>query len=267
MDMEREYNCRAKVPEYPAILEGWGRDAAAFRDSHGCAELDLAYGPSQRQVMDIFWPDASRAAPLALFLHGGYWQALDHSWFSHLAAGLVAQGVAVALPSYDLCPTVSLAALTDEVREAAAFLYRRHRRRILATGHSAGGHLTAMLMATDWHARDPVLPHDLVPAGMPISGLFDLEPLVDTSINKAVGLDVDKARRLSPLRLPAPGGKIHAVVGGLEGPEFERQARALAAAWGGSWESVPGAHHFNVIAPLRDPASALVRQALLLVPR
>jgi arylformamidase len=267
MDMEREYNCRAKVPEYPAILEGWGREAAAFRDSSVCAELEIAYGPSPRQVMDIFWPDVSRAAPLALFIHGGYWQALDNSWFSHLAAGLVAHGVAVALPSYDLCPAVSLATLTDQLREAAAFLYRRHHRRILATGHSAGGHLTAMLMATDWPARDAALPPDLVPAGLPISGLFDLEPLVETSINKAVGLDRTEARRLSPLRLPGRGGKLHAIAGGLEGPEFERQARSLAEAWGGSWESVPGAHHFNVIAPLADPTSALVRQALQLVPR
>jgi len=254
--LEREYNNRAKVPDFPAIAAALGRDAAAFRAGHPDSELGVSYGPGARQAMDIFWPAAGRDTPLAMFLHGGYWQSLDRAWFSHLAAGLTARGVAVAMPSYDLCPTVTLAELIEQVRGAAAFLYRRHGRAMTAFGHSAGGHLTAMLMATDWPARG--LPAGMIAAGLSISGLFDLVPLIETTVNDALRLDADEARRLSPLLLPSPGLPFHAVVGGAEGPEYERQSRRIAEAWGGTWEVVAGANHFVVYAPLEDADSAMV---------
>jgi arylformamidase len=255
--MEREYNNRAKVPDFPAIAEALGRDAAAFRAAHPDSELGLSYGPAERQALDIFWPASGRDAPLAIFLHGGYWQSLDRAWFSHLAAGLTSRGVAVAMPSYDLCPTVTLAQLVEQVREAAAFLYRRHGRPMTAFGHSAGGHLTAMLMATDWVSRG--LPAGMIAAGFAISGLFDLAPLVATTVNGALRLDEAEARRLSPLFMAPPGLPFQAVVGGAEGPEYERQSRSMAEAWGGTWESMPGANHFTVLAPLTEN-SAMVQQ-------
>lgn len=241
-------------------MQEWVRDAAAFRASHPHAELDVAYGDTPRAAVDLFWPGPGRDAPIALFIHGGYWQALDKSWFSHLARGLVAHGVAVAVPSYDLCPQITLAALVEQVRDSVAFLARRHGRAMLATGHSAGGHLTAMLMATDWPGRG--VPAGTVPAGLAISGLFDLPPLVRTTINAGLHLDDAEARRLSPLFMPPPGGRLHAVVGGDEGLEYARQSRSMAQAWGGTWESVPGENHFTVIAPLANPGSAMVRTAL-----
>ncbi|GGG23297.1 esterase [Caldovatus sediminis] len=265
MDLEAEYNNRARVPEHPAILEGWAREAAAYRAARrDAAELDLAYGPGERERLDLFWPDgaAARDAPIALFLHGGYWQALDRSWASHCARGLNARGVAVAVPSHDLCPAVTVRRIVEQMRAAAAFLHRRHKRRLLAAGHSAGGHLAALLMATDWRALDPALPADLVPVGLPISGVFELEPLLPTTIARALRLDAAEARALSPRWLPAPrGGALHAVVGGAESAEFLRQTRDFAAAWGGSWEALPGANHFTVLAPLSDPESALVARA------
>ncbi len=254
--LEREYNNRAKVPDFPALAEALGRDAATFRSAHPDSELGVSYGPGARQAMDIFWPAAGRDAPLAIFLHGGYWQSLDRAWFSHLAAGLTARGVGVAMPSYDLCPAVTLAALTEQVCEAAAFLYRRHGGTMTAFGHSAGGHLTAMLMATDWAARG--LPAGLIGAGLSISGLFDLVPLVETTVNDALRLDVAEARRLSPVLMPSPGLPFHAVVGGAEGPEYERQSRSMAEAWGGTWEVMPGANHFMVYEPLTDADSTMV---------
>jgi arylformamidase len=108
IDLEAEYNNRARVPEHPGIIAGWKESAAAFRASHQNAEFGISYGPSARQMLDIFWPDASRDAPLALFIHGGYWQALDPSSFSHLATAANANGVALALCGYDLCPQVRL---------------------------------------------------------------------------------------------------------------------------------------------------------------
>jgi len=260
MDLEAEYNNRAKVPDHMTVMGGWRRDAAAFRAAHGHAELDLAYGPTRRQAMDIFWPGAARDAPLALFIHGGYWQALDKSWSSHLATGLMAHGVAVAMPSYDLCPEVTVAAIIDEIREAAAFLARRHGRGMVALGHSVGGHMTAMLMATDWPARG--LPRGMVAAGLAISGLFDLPPLVSTTINDPLHLDHTEAHRLSPMFMPSPGLPLHAVVGGDEGVEYERQSRDIASAWGGTWEALPGHNHFTILAELTDPASPVVRRAV-----
>jgi pimeloyl-ACP methyl ester carboxylesterase len=145
----------------------------------------------QQAALDLFWPDAVRQGPVVVFVHGGYWQRSHRLAFSHLAQGLLAHGVAVAMPSYDLCPGVTLSQLVEQVRDSVAFLHRRLGRRFLATGHSAGGHLTTMLMATDWRARG--VPDGIVPAGMPISGLFDLEPLIQTTVNTAVGLDAAEA--------------------------------------------------------------------------
>jgi arylformamidase len=264
IDYEAEYNNRAKVPGHPAVMAGWARDAAAFRAACAGAELDLAYGPSARQALDIFWPGSGWDGQLALFIHGGYWQGLDKSFFSHLAAGLLAHGVAVAVPSYDLCPQLTVGEITEQMRAACAFLHRRHGRNMLAIGHSAGGHLSAMLMATDWPARG--LPSGLVPSALAISGLFDLRPLVQTSMNAALRLDEAEARRLSPLFVPRPAGRIHAAVGGLEGPEFIGQSRRIAEAWGGTWDVLPDHDHFTVIAPLADPASLMVGSALDLLP-
>jgi arylformamidase len=262
-DLEAEYNNRDKVPEHPSIIAGWARDAAAFRATHDNAELDVPYGPSPRQMLDVFWPGRQRTAPMALFIHGGYWQALDKSFSSHLARGLLAHGVAVAMPSYDLCPQVTLSVLTGQLREAAAFLYRRHGGRMLATGHSAGGHLAAMLMATDWAAHG--LPAGMVANALAISGLFDLPPLVGTTTNDALHLDQAEARRLSPLFLPPPGGRIHAVVGADEGVEYIRQSSAIADAWGGSWEAMPGHNHFTIVDELADPDSRVVKKARMLL--
>ncbi|NOG71784.1 alpha/beta hydrolase [Roseicella sp. DB1501] len=261
MDAQAEYDNRARVPEHPAIIAGWQRDAAAFRAAWREAELGLPYGPGERERLDLFRPGPGEDWPTALFIHGGYWQALDRSFFSHLARGLLARGVAVAIPSYDLCPQVTLEAIIGQMRAAALLLHRRTGRRLLASGHSAGGHLTAMLMATDWRAQDARLPADLVPAGLPISGVFELEPLLPTTIAAALHLTPEMARAFSPRYLPPPGGTLHAVVGSAESDEFRRQARDFAAAWGGTSEELPARDHFTVIAPLAESDSSLARRA------
>jgi arylformamidase len=261
MDAQVEYDNRARVPENPAIIAGWARDAAAFRAAWPEADPGLAYGPGERERLDLFRPGPGTGWPTALFIHGGYWQALDRSFFSHLAQGLLARGVAVGIPSYDLCPAIPLARIVEQMRAAAAMLHRRCGRRLLATGHSAGGQLAALLMATDWRALDPALPADLVPAGLPISGVFELEPLLPTTIATALRLTPAEAHALSPRFLPPPGGTLHAVVGAAESAEYLRQTRDFAAAWGGTWEALPGLNHFTVLAPLAEPDSPLARRA------
>jgi arylformamidase len=133
---------------------------------------------------------------------------------------------------------------------------RRHGRGAVACGHSAGGHLTAMLLATDWPAYG--LPSNAVASGTAFSGLFDLAPLLATTVNDKLGLDVAEAACLSPIRLPAPVARLTALVGGLEGAEYVRQSREIAQHWAGAWAVLPGRHHFDIVAPLADPAAPMV---------
>lgn len=262
MDAEREYNNRARVPESAEIIAAWARDAAVFRASGVRAELNLAYGGGAREKLDLFLPPNAEAAPTALFIHGGYWQALDRSFVSHCARGLLAQGVAVAVPSYDLCPAVTLGEIAEQLRRAAAFLHRRQGGRLLAAGHSAGGQLAALLLATNWPAWEPGLPPGMVGAALPVSGVFELGPLKGTSIAKALNLTGQDIATLSPRLLPPPAFEaLHVVVGGAESDEFIRQSRDFATHWGGGFEALPGANHFTVLDPFTDPAHPLMIRA------
>jgi arylformamidase len=154
IDYEVEYNNRARVPEHPQIFEGWQRDAAAYRDlakSEGRAELGILFGSTARQTIDLFSSKGGAAnAPLALFIHGGYWRSLDPSMFSHLARGMNAHGVTVAVSGYDLVPQVSIADIVAQAQAACVFLWKKFGRRIMVSGHSAGGHLAGCMVATDW---------------------------------------------------------------------------------------------------------------------
>jgi arylformamidase len=275
-DYEAEYNIRARVPEHPEIFAAWVRDAAAYREAATAArqaDLDMRYGASARQTIDLFYPRGGDAAPLALFIHGGYWRALDPSSFSHLARGLNERGVAVAVAGYDLCPQVGIADIVEQMRHACLHLWRRFGRPILVFGHSAGGHLAACMLATDWKAAAPEISVDLVPAAYSISGLFDLSPLVGVSMNQDFRLDADGARRVSPLFWPAPAGRrFDAVVGALESAEFLRQSRMIAETWGKAavatrYEAVPQMNHFTVLDALADPDSAMVGRLVALAGR
>lgn len=248
LDLEKEYNNRARVPEHPAIIAGWARDSAAYREARP-ARL-MRYGDGERHVMDLF---EAGAGPAAMFVHGGYWQALDKSFFSHMAIGLNQLGVSVAVPSYDLCPNVRIGDIVEQIRAACAILHRHINAPVVVAGHSAGGHLAACMLATEAH----------VPAAYAISGLFELAPLIPTSINAALRLDEEEASALSPLFWPAPAGKtLDAVVGGEESSEYLRQSAAIVAAWGQDgvetrYEEIESANHFTVIAPLADAASPM----------
>ncbi len=275
IDYEAEYNNRARVPDHPAYFASWERDAKAYRDAmskaEGRAELGLSYGPSERQYIDLFFPEQAAGAPVALFIHGGYWRALDPRMHSHLARGLVERGVIVGVAGYDLCPKVSIGDIIDQTRKASLFLWERFTRKLLVYGHSAGGHLAACLLATDWKPLDPTAPDDLVPAAYSISGLFDLAPLIETAMNQDLRLTPPEARRVSPLFWPAPRGRIlDAVVGGAESSEFLRQSRIITEAWRQAetrTEAVPGANHFSVVAPLADPQSPMVERLVALSKR
>jgi arylformamidase len=275
IDYEAEYNNRARVPEHPEIFARWTRDAAAYREAARRArraDLGLSYGTTGRQAVDLFRPTGETTA-IALFIHGGYWRSLDPALFSHMAGGLNARGVTVAVAGYDLCPQVSIPEIIGQIRTACQFLWSRFGRRILVYGHSAGGHLAACMAATDWTGIDSTLPADLTPIAMAISGLFDLEPLVGVSMNADLRLDAAEARRVSPLFWPIGADRtLDAVVGGLESNEFLRQSRAIADTWGEKgadtlYQEVAGANHFTVIDPLADPNSEMVGRLATLATR
>lgn len=254
--LEAQYNNRAAVPEHPALMAAWKAQAEAARVAHPPSLL--RYGPGEREVMDLF--EAGPDAPIALFIHGGYWQALDKDWFSGIAPAMLANGVSLAIASYDLCPTVRLSRIVDQMRAAAGVLRERTGARPMVFGHSAGGHLAACLLS-----------EGRASAAVAISGVFDLEPLIPTSVNAALGLDRLEARALSPIHWPAPNGGapggtvLDCVVGAEETAEFVRQSRDMAAIWAAKaaqtrFEALPGLNHFTVLSPLTEADSPLVRR-------
>ena len=210
--------------------------------------------------MDLF--SAGDGAPVAVFLHGGYWQALDKDWFSGLAPALLAHGVGLAIPSYDLAPAVRLGRILAQVREAVEWIRARTGRRPVVFGHSAGGHMAACMLS-----------EGRASAAVALSGVFDLAPLIPTSLNEALRLDAAEAAALSPIHWPAPDGStpggtlLDCVVGADESPEFLRQSRDMADLWRARgvetrFEALPGLNHFTVLDPLFDPDSALVNRVV-----
>ncbi len=273
-----QYNNRAMVAEdvrEAHKTEQAGR-AETFVAAAGRAERDLAYGPGPRERLDVFLPE-NDGGPLLAFIHGGYWQWNDKEPFAFLAEQVVPAGAAFANIEYALCPDISLTRLTDQVRRAVAFLWREgprlgfDRDRIVVAGHSAGGHLTAMMLATDWPGFADDLPANLVAAGLPISGIYDLQPIRLTPINDPIGLDEAEARALSPaFAVPPTRAPMVVVAGGAESQEFVRQARDFAEAW--SAHGVPaeivvpaGRDHFTVLDTLAEPGHEVCAAALRLL--
>ena len=250
--LEVQYNNRAAVPEHPALMAAWRDAAEAARAAHPPSRV--AYGPGQREVIDLF--EANAGAPVVMFIHGGYWQALDKSWFSGLAPAFLSHGLTLAIPNYDLCPGVSLGKIVEQMRMATRTLHDRTGHAPVVTGHSAGGHLAACLLS-----------EGRTSAAVAISGVFDLLPLIPTSINVALKLDPTEARTLSPLHWPAPGPSavLDCLVGGAETDEFIRQSRDMAEAWGRygvqtRFEALNGLNHFTVLEPLATADSPLMNR-------
>ena len=267
--LEMEYNNRLRVPEHPAIIGGWVRDAEAYRNLAGELHRTLQYGKGERCYIHLFAPEQERSRTLVCFLHGGYWQGLDPSFFSHLARGLNERGIQVAIPGYELCPKVTVREIIGQIRAAYGELARSGQPVVLC-GHSAGGHLAACLLADpDTADLETVAPP--ATAAYAISGLFELEPLRQSSVNTALGLDEAEARRVSPLFWrPRPGVTLIAAVGEAETSEYHRQSSTVVQSWRGQgahtrYELLSGANHFTAVAPLTDPGSRMVSDLVGLV--
>ena len=271
LDLEAEYNNRARVPEHPQIFASWTRDAARYRMTRqGHCALDVVYGAGDRQRYDIFKSDQSSAGALIVFIHGGYWQSLGRSSFSHMAQGANAHGFDMVMAGYTLCPDISIGGIVEEIQNLIIHLARQTKRRMVVMGHSAGAHLAAMMCVSKWSALAPDLGYDPITAAVLISGVYELEPLIVTSINSKLGLDRASAEALSPRFMPGPKSKrLVAVVGALESSEFLRQQRSLVGEWSRQGTvirgvEVEGADHFTVINPLAMPDSDLTQAVISL---
>jgi len=259
-DLSDAYSNAAYIPGAETYPPRWRTAAAAFRDGLGQrARLCLPYGAGERHRFDLFLPDGPPAG-LAMFIHGGYWLSFGREDWSHLAAGALAHGWAMAMPSYTLAPAARIAEITTEMLGAAtAAAAEVPKVPLVVTGHSAGGHLAARLACSDTVLEVS----DRLVRVVPISPLADLAPLMRTGMNAKLRIDPVEAAAESPLRHPRrPHVSAHVWVGEAERPAFHYQARLLADAWQVPLTMDPGRHHFDVIDSLEDPASPLCRVLL-----
>jgi arylformamidase len=271
---ERRYNPRTTVPDRAEIASRWAAEGERVRAQSRC-RLDVPYGIDPMETMDLFLPEG-KVKGLLMFIHGGYWRANDKRDFSFIAPAFTRAGVMVAMPNYSLCPAVTVDVIVRQMLQACAWLHRNGRHfeapagDLVVSGHSAGGHLTAMMLAALWPVLASDLPARVVRAGISLSGLYDVRPLMAVqSINAEVRLDEAMALKVSPaLMPPATDAPLHTFVGGDENEGFHIQNRLIARAWPGVHRrhpDVPGANHFTLLDHLANPLDRLNRQVLDIV--
>ncbi len=275
--LDAQYNNRKRFPDYIDRFAAWAHWSRGTRDKLNC-RLDVAFGEQATEKLDIF-PANQSGAPIYVFIHGGYWYSLDKSDCSYVAEGMVPQGVTTVVNNYVLAPHASMDEIVRQNRAALAWLWQNaaefggDRDRIYVTGHSAGGHLAAMLLATDWPNFEVDLPRDLVKGACAISGLFELEPIQLSYLNQKLGMDPEMAKRNSPALLDYPiEAPLLLIVGKDESDEYHRQSEVMAEKWrklGYPQQlHVPdGLDHFAIVDSLIDPNAELVQWQLNSMPR
>jgi arylformamidase len=269
-----QLNARAAVPDHPEIIRRWQAESAKARGSEA-GLLDLAFGSAPMERLDFF-PAEQPGAPLLVFIHGGYWRSLDKSDFTFIVPAYRRAGFSVALTNYTLAPQASVEEITRQQLRALAWLYRRSARldfdrdRMVIAGHSAGGHLAAMMMAAHWNVFGTDLPSDLIKGGILMSGLYDLEPVRHAEfINTDLKLDKSSALRLSPGWMPQPNSvPFITAVGDLESDEFKRQTALIASQWRHGFErEVPlqQENHFTICDCFGDESHPLFKASCELI--
>jgi len=259
-DWTAAYDNRAAVPTHEEFFYAWGRDAAAFREAH--RPDVISYGDSDREQMDVFQPEGS-AKGLVVFIHGGWWSHFGREYFSHLAAGPLKRGWAVAIPSYTLCPDIAIGGIVEQmIRAVSVASDTVNGGPLVVTGHSAGGHLSTMMGALECVLSAAAAAR--LARIVSISGIADLRSLIPVAMNETLKIDLTEARNFSPLFM-TPRGDFDYVawVGADETMEFRRQNALLADCWGGLVSTrrieAKGRNHFDVIADLTDNDSTLTR--------
>lgn len=268
MDLNIAYNARKVVLNHAEYSDRWNVLAAEYRNEAD-GELDIPYGDGEREKFDFF--PAKQGAAVCIYIHGGYWRSRDRKTFSHIARGLNVRGISAAIPSYDLVPNVTIMHIVNQMRACVEKVWQHTNTRPVVAGNSAGGHLTAAMLATDWAAFGGV-PEDVVTRAFALSGLYDLEPLVALDINDDLRLTPEDARKASPIRWPAPrpGLKFVAAVGGDETDVFIEQSRNLSQVWNAAgieteFLEVPGCNHFSIVDAIATEGSMLFERLVAMV--
>ncbi|MBE0546239.1 MAG: alpha/beta hydrolase [Rubrivivax sp.] len=276
--LDTQYNNRARVPDHARTFANWAA-ASALARAESAAHLDQRYGDGAGETLDVFPAVSPPAggAPVLVFIHGGYWRSLDKADHSFVAPSFTADGAMVVVPNYALCPAVSIEHIVLQMAAAVAWVWRHAAdyggdpKRIALAGHSAGGHLAAMLLSCRWKELADELPAQPLAGALSISGLYDLEPLRHTAFLQAdLRLTPASVARLSPAFFPRPkGAKLYATVGSDESDEFLRQNRLIRDVWGPTavpvCETLPAGNHFTVLTRLADPKARLHTLALRLL--
>jgi arylformamidase len=272
--LDRQHNNRLRVPDFLIrYMQGWQRSSAQVRAQQACL-LDVPYGPAPAENLDIF-PAGGRAQPVLVFIHGGYWRRLDKADHSFVAPAFTQQGVCVVVPNYALCGATSSTTIDDialQMVRCVAWVYRHIDQYggdpdcITVAGHSAGGHLAAMLAACEWERWDAALPKQLVRNAMGISGLYDLAPVMHSPyLQTDIHLTPAQVQRNSPAYFSEPRAPLVAVCGGDESDEFLRHNQLIETAWGTRHvpvrEAMLGCNHFSIVEKLVDPQHRVHRLA------
>lgn len=270
----RQYNARAAIPDHPYIFTRWQKDSALVRRTNA-GLFNLAYGDSPGERFDFF-PANRSGAPLLIFIHGGWWRSLDKSDFSFVVPGYRQAGFNVVLTNYTLAPHATLQEITRQQLRALAWLYRNaerydfDRQRIVVAGHSAGAHLAAMTMAARWSDFASDLPADLVKAGILMSGLFDLAPVIHADfVNVDLKLGPADVGPLSPAFMPqAHAAPFITAAGGLESDEFRRQTALIAEKWKATHVAdiaLPNRNHLTICDAFATPGDPLFEAGIKLI--
>ena len=272
--LDKQYNLRARHPDFEQFFEKWEKQSAQVRSETLC-HLDIPFGDSAMETLDIF-PAGKSGAPVVLFIHGGYWQFLDKHFFSFVAPPLVAAGCTVAVNNYALAPSVPFPEIVRQNQAAVAWLFKNisdfngDPNQLTVCGHSAGGHLTASMVTTDWEA-DYGLPKDLIKAGCAISGLFDLAPVRDSFLNEVLGLDDTMVSTYSPiLHHPAVSTPMEILVGAAETDGFREHSANFARHWQGlghptAHSELTGLNHFSIMDEMATAEGQLTQAVLRMV--
>lgn len=273
-----QYNLRAGRPDYEeTVIPNWIKDSKKARENLNCT-LDVRYADGDNQKLDVFLC-GDKKAPTLIWIHGGYWQRGDKSIYSFLASPFVEIGVNVIIVGYDLCPNVSMTRISEELREAVSFIWNNekilgiNRDKISVMGHSAGGHLTQMMMATDWPARDSAFPLDIIKAGIPVSPLSYLEPVrLTLALNANLQMDAIEANLESPMtnHPPHTNAPQLVVVGGAETDEFHRQSEMYVNSFRTQQRMiemyvVPDVDHFDELNVLADQESTFFKKVCAMI--